>query len=122
MDFSEIFPPSRSGQTKRYATRLVAWTVKTGICWVWNEKKIGATAIITPPLNQKKRTENKAKKKNKKREKRGLEPSHLETVLFTHSPQSKEKRKKEKKKKQKQGREGSNPLIWRPTVVNSALY
>ena len=97
MDFSEIFPASRSGQTKRYATRLVAWTVKTGICWVWNEKKIGATAIITPPLNQKKRTENKAKKKNKKREKRGLEPSHLETVhcSSTYSPVHPNQKKKE---------------------------
>ena len=122
MDFSEIFPASRSGQTKRYATRLVAWTVKTGICWVWNEKKIGATAIITPPSQPKEKNGKQSEKKHKKREKRGLEPSHLETVLFTHSPQSKEKRKKEKKKKQKQGREGSNPLIWRPTVVNSALY
>ena len=98
MDFSEIFPASRSGQTKRYATRLVAWTVKTGICWVWNEKKIGATAIITPPLNQKKRTENKAKKSTKRGRR---EDSNPVTWKQCYSPIHPNQKKKEKRKRKR---------------------
>ena len=74
---------------------------------------------------------NKAKKKHKKKEKRGLEPNRLESYCcckqyITQAPinpltHPKKKQTSKSKKKRKQGREGSNPLIWRPTAMNSTL-
>ena len=40
-------------------------------------------------------------------------------VNLPHPPRKKTEKKR--KKAQKQGREGSNPLIWRPNAVNSTL-
>ena len=109
MDFSEIFPASRSGQTKRYATRLVAWTVKTGICWVWNEKKIGATAIITPPSQPK---EKNGKQSEKKAQKEGEERTRTQSpgnsAIHPFTP-IKRKKKKGKEKEAKTGKRGLEP-------------
>ena len=88
-------------------------------------KKNRSNSNNYPPSQPK---EKNGKQSEKKEQKEGEERTRAQSPgnsallehLFTRSPQSKEKRIKEKKKKQKQGREGSNPLIWRPTVVNRA--
>ena len=42
-------------------------------------------------------------------------------IIDTPHPPKKQERETKRKKAQKQEREGSNPLIWSPTAVNSKL-
>ena len=93
---------------------------------------IGAAPIITNPPHPPPKKERKTKKakKNTKREKRGLEPTHLESycccqLYITQEPINPlthpKKKQKKKAKNNHKSREERPPLIWRPTAVNSTL-
>ena len=101
------------------------------VCFAYRVKnrEIGAAEIINHAHPPKQKNGKQGEQKTQRREKRGLEPSQLESYscckqYITQAPMNPlthPKKNEQKAKKHKQGKGGSNPLIWRPTAANGTL-